>query len=267
MATGEMGPWPVTPSMSTVAGKETRRPAEHRSSASEPHGAALASPDCAGKVQQRQVTVLNERKETMNLRRVKLITLVMSAVIASSMLLATPALAVTPASTSSATISSDLRPAVNPNPSTCHFFRVLFGHWFAVDAYVNRSLAWTAHSHRSGSQISLAHYTDSLTQCWKLLGGFGNGEFELTLAHSGACLTAAGAGRSPGDPMIIFPCRSQRNQLWKSFISRSGRIEFQSVRSALCVTGRSGITSGSLLVQESCSTFDNAQSWTLNINP
>lgn len=213
---------------------------------------------------------MRERKENMNLRRAKLIPLVMSAVISSSMLLAAPALAVTPSAASAASaakISSDLGPAVPPNRNTCHYYHTIDGPWVAIDAYVNRGLAWTAHSNRSGSQISLARYSDSLTQCWKFELGFGNFEFEIMLAHSGGCLTLAGAGGSAGDPVIIYPCLSHRNQLWKSFISPRKRIEFQSVRSGLCITGRGGITSGSLLVQKRCSSYNNVQSWWENINP
>jgi hypothetical protein len=155
--------------------------------------------------------------------------------------------------------------ANNTPPRTCHTWRVLYGAWDAIDSYTNRGLAWTT-AGAEGSPIYLGSYTGSLNQCWELLGGFGNGEVEFSLADSPMCIRVYNGDTNAGAYMEDWPCLSQTSELFKTLADGS-RIMFENVKSHLCITGDSGIVSGATLDQEGCSNYGSSQSWRLNTSP
>lgn len=168
--------------------------------------------------------------------------------------------------TAAPAIASSQQPG-NKLPRTCHTWRALFGPFFAVDAYTNKGLAWTT-AGTEGSTIHLGNYKGQgkLDQCWKLQGGFGHGELEFALAHSGMCIRVHGGDKGAGAVMEAWPCLSYTSELFTA-ISKGHRAMWKNVKSGLCVTARVGITFGSTLVQERCSNFDKPQSWRLNASP
>lgn len=124
------------------------------------------------------------------------------------------------------------------------------------------SLAWTAKGDFTGNFIELAKYSDQLTQCWKFMFGFGNGEFELQRAgKTGVCLDVAGGSKSVNAHIDLYPCVSKQRELWKDF-ARQSKSMIENVNSKLCVEVSGGPASGHDLVQAKCSNFGAWQSWT-----
>jgi hypothetical protein len=129
------------------------------------------------------------------------------------------------------------------------------------------SLVWTAPGTQSGDSVVLSAYGDHLSQCWKLLGGFGNGEAEFQRANTDMCIAVKGASRKVNTSMVLYPCLSKTRELFKVHTNPdSGRTQFQNVNSGLCIEAKGGLVSGHRLIQAKCSFYGNWQSWILT-NP
>jgi hypothetical protein len=196
----------------------------------------------------------------MNLRRIRDFAIALSAVAALTGFLTTPASAATP---TTATVAEAVTQAAAPNTNTCTFWRANHGPWGITKSFVNRGLVWTASGTASGSRVSLANNADKLTQCWKLLGGFGNGRFEFQMAGTNLCLNVSGASRQIGAYLIVYPCLSQINELFFG-ATLNQRTQFQSANSGLCIESRGGIHAGAGLIQNNCSHYGDWQSWFLS---
>jgi hypothetical protein len=200
----------------------------------------------------------------MNLRRIRTLAIVLPVVAALTGFLTVPALAATPTTrTAPGTAAPAAALAAVPNPNTCTFWRANHGPWGVTKAFDSRSLVWTASNNTSGSKVSLATNADKLTQCWRLLGGFGNGRVEFQLAGTSLCLNVAGASRNVGANLIVYPCLSQINELFFGS-TLNGRSQFQSANSLLCIEARNGLHAGAALIQNHCSQHGPWQSWLLS---
>jgi Ricin-type beta-trefoil lectin domain len=195
----------------------------------------------------------------MNLRRLTTLAIMLPAVTVLTGLLTISTLAATPRPAAAETVT----PAVDVNTNTCTFWRANHGPWGITKAFVNRNLVWTASSNASGSRVTLAANADKLTQCWKLLGGFGNARFEFQMAGTSLCLNVAGASRNVGASLIVYPCLSQINELFFG-ATLNQRTQFQSANSGLCIEARGGVNAGAGLIQNNCSHYGPWQSWFLS---
>jgi len=124
------------------------------------------------------------------------------------------------------------------------------------------SLVWTVPGTHSGDTVVLSRYGDRLSQCWKMLGGFGNGEAEFQRANTGMCLAVKGASKKVNTSLVLYPCLSKTRELFKVYYnSETDKAMFQNVNSNLCIEAKGGLVSGHRLVQAKCSSYGNWQSW------
>ena len=159
-------------------------------------------------------------------------------------------------------MAASQQPGIRP-PQTCHAWRVLYGPYGAIDSYTNRSLAWTTNG-AEGSSIYLARYTGSLSQCWKLLGGFGHGEIEFSLAHTGMCIRVHQGGA--GAYLEDWPCLSYPSELFTG-VRNNAKVMWKNVQSGLFITADIGITPFAALNQGRESNYDSSQTWFMNTSP
>lgn len=143
--------------------------------------------------------------------------------------------------------------------NSCQFYNAHYGPWATTRAFVNTSLAWTTDGLSGGNWVRLAVYRDALTQCTKLLGGFGGGQFEFQEAHTGLCVSVAGGSRSAGANILLEPCQSRWSQRWTEYI-HNGRYQFKNVNSGLCITAPS-VRAGTPLRQYGCNYYGNTESF------
>jgi hypothetical protein len=138
--------------------------------------------------------------------------------------------------------------------------------WSAMDNASIKSDAWTA----SGSYVYLERYTDSLSQCWKYVGGFGHGEFEWENALSPQqCLRVDNAHpKSSGDLMTLAPCLSETFEKFISAAPAGPALAFAALEDTnLCVAADGSITPGVALVLATCNFSHQGQLWFQNITP
>ena len=146
---------------------------------------------------------------------------------------------------------------------SCKFWRANLGPWGPVRSVKKPSLVWTVPGTQSGDSVVLSTYGDRLSQCWKILGGFGNGELELQRANTGMCVAVKGASRKVNTSIVLYPCLSKTRELFKVYTNpNNGRTLFQNINSGLCIQAKGGLVSGHRLIQAKCSNYGNWQSWT-----
>jgi hypothetical protein len=160
--------------------------------------------------------------------------------------------------------SASATPSAASLPQTCTFYHGhVGGSYDAIDSYTSRGLAWAEASSTEGTPLSLARYRDTLNQCWRLLGGFGNGEFEFSDTNN-LCLTE-NSNHDAGVPLVLELCLSKKTQLFKNFTPIS---RFQLVNSpSLCIGLSESIKAGAVLYQQTCNSSSNGQHFFLNTSP
>jgi hypothetical protein len=161
-------------------------------------------------------------------------------------------------------VAASAAPAAASLPQTCTFYHGHVGGSFdALDSYTSRNLAWAEASSTEGTPVSLARYRDTLNQCWHLLGGFGNGEFEIADTNN-LCITE-NSNHDAGVPLVLELCLSKKTQLYKNFTPIS---RFQLVNSPkLCIGLSETIKAGAVLYQQTCNSKSPGQHWFLNTSP
>jgi Ricin-type beta-trefoil lectin domain len=183
----------------------------------------------------------------MNLHRIKSAALITCTVIAAFIPMATSAQAASSASTASQQAAA--------SPSCTYAVANLNFAYYGPAA--DQSLAWS--SENSDAMLGNVK-TSSPLDCFKQLS-YGNNQWAFKQYSSGFCLNVAGNSHAVGAWIILYPCVSSTNELFREDAS-GGDIQLQSESSGLCIDLRSGLNVYSNLEQKPCGKFgDIYQTW------
>jgi hypothetical protein len=155
--------------------------------------------------------------------------------------------------------------ASTTSATTCTYYNANLGNWIAIDNNSIRADAWTV----SGSYVYLERYTDSLSQCWKVIGGFGNDEVELENAYDGQCLRVSNtAPKSPNDLVDMSACLSQTFEKFVDGAPAADGISYTAVEDTnLSVAAQGSVTPGVALVLATDNWTHPGMLWYNNTNP
>jgi hypothetical protein len=147
---------------------------------------------------------------------------------------------------------------------TCSFYRSHEGLWNSIEANSNKKYVWTV----SGSYIYLEPFTNSLSQCWKLIGGFGNGEFEYENAYVEQCISNA-KPKSKGNLVSMSACLSKSNEKYQNGApAADDYVILNTVEDTnLCIAADPGISEDANLDIATCSNSKSAMDWYINTSP
>jgi hypothetical protein len=150
------------------------------------------------------------------------------------------------------------------NTKTCSFYHSHEGPWYEIDANSHKKYAWTV----SGSYVYLQPYTDSLSQCWKLIGGFGHGEFEFENAYVEQCISNA-KPKTKGNLVSMSACISKTNERYQNGAPAADKFVILDIvaDTNLCIAAEPGISKDANLDLATCSNSKSDMDWYLNSNP
>jgi hypothetical protein len=152
-------------------------------------------------------------------------------------------------------------PAVHPALTSCGappgsgYF-----HYYYVEANGSRSFDMWENGYNKDitlGKVSGSSYRD----CFKLLGAFGEGRFELEAWQTAGCLSIKGPSTAQGAKVILYPCHSLKSELFTAAADGSHGIYFISSYSHKCLDLSNGWKSGSTVVQKACVWNDRWQGW------
>lgn len=113
-----------------------------------------------------------------------------------------------------------------------------------------------------GNPITLGKVSGSSDRdCYKILGSFGDGRFELEQWQTGGCLSIKGPSTAVGAKVILYPCLSQKSQLFTTGPDGIHDIYIKSAYSGRCLDLSNGWRAGSTVVQKTCVNNDPWQGW------
>jgi hypothetical protein len=166
------------------------------------------------------------------------------------------------ASAAAGAVGASTSPA---STDTCTFYNANLGNWIAIDNNSVRADAWTV----SGSYVYLERYTDSLSQCWKVIGGFGNGEHELENAYDGQCLRVSNtAPKSPNDLVDMSACLSQTFEKFVDGAPAADGLSYTALEDEnLSVAAQGSVSPGVALVLATDNWTHPGMLWYNNTNP
>jgi hypothetical protein len=141
-------------------------------------------------------------------------------------------------------------------------------HYDYWQADKDRSMVWSARSNGTPAQgnavILEPQNSNSILDCFKPEGGFGNNLVAWQLANSALCLNVAGDSHSVGAWIILWPCTYSSNEL---FLPVANGLDDDSTSyetygsGGLCIDLDNGYNRGSILEQKECKWQDIYQSW------
>jgi hypothetical protein len=106
-------------------------------------------------------------------------------------------------------------------------------------------------------KVSGSTYRD----CFKILGGFGDGRLELQAWQTDFCLSIKGPSTAQGADVILYWCKSLKSELFTVIGNGSHPYAYKSAYSNKCLDLSNGFKVGSTLVQKACKTGDLYQGW------
>ncbi len=162
---------------------------------------------------------------------------------------------------------ASVAPAARPaavNYNSCEFRIPNFGERY-YEADKSRGLDWWPRDNaNSGSPLVLQPVSSgSSLDCFHVEGGFGGSKLEFQLNHSSLCLNIAGNSHAVGAWVILWPCISASNEMFKlnAAGTNDGAESISSASSGLCIDMGNGYHAGSILEQKICEFGDIYQAW------
>jgi hypothetical protein len=134
-------------------------------------------------------------------------------------------------------------------------------HYNYIYPATDKSLDWWGNGYRNPVELESVS-SSSPDDCFKILAGYSNGQFELQLWQTDYCLNIAGDSTSVGAHVILYQCVASDNELFSFGIPGiPGGNSFVSSSSGFCIDLSNGWNAGSILVQKNCLRNDPWQAW------